>query len=525
MITNRREFLKKLAHGTVGFFGASALLPRLSGGVETKTADRRPNILFAFADDWMWPHAGVYGDRCVKTPTFDRIAREGMLFNNAFCAAPSCSPSRSAVLTGQAPHRLEQGGNLWGWLPAKFRVYPDLLEKAGYYVGATGKLWSPGDNSLSGRGRNPAGDGVYKFWRKRKDGTRVQFKDDFMSPQDYAMNFKYFLEHDRQGKPFCFWFGATEPHRSYKKGIGLERGKKLEDVEVPPFLPDTPEIRSDILDYYVEVEHFDDQVGKMLRVLDDKGELDNTLVAVTGDNGMPFPRAKCTLYDSGVHAPLAIRWGSKVKHGSVCDYFVNLADMSPTFLEVAGLKPLPEMTAASLVGLLKGRTPKRGERDAVFSERERHTDCRPNHQSYPQRAIRTEDFLYIRNLRPHLWPAGGPPEFRDVDNSPSKTEILNRREEKEIAPFFRMAFAKRPEEELYDLSKDPWQLVNVADRREYASAKKKLRAKLDKWMADTSDPRALGEEDRWDRYPYCQGTYWRQKGRAEYLRRRETKQK
>ncbi len=443
-----------------------------------------------------------------------------MLFNHAYCTVPSCAPSRSAVLTGQYAHRLEQGGNLYGWLPAKFPIYTEILEEKDYFIGATCKLWSPGDNSMSGRRKNPCegrkGQAVFKFWRKDKDGNRA---NDGMAAVDYSENFKWFVQ-QRNGRPFCFWYGSGEPHRGYKKGIGLTAGKKIEDVKVPPFLPDTPEIRKDILDYYYEVEHFDRELGKMLDYLEEIGELDNTLIVVTSDNGMPFPRAKCNLYDSGTRMPMAVRWGKNIKPGSVCDDFVNLIDLAPTFLEAAGMKPIPEMTGRSIVSLLKGMKPKQSERGVVFTERERHTPCRgkDGKLSYPCRMIRTHDYLYIWNIRPNLWPAGDPPYFQDVDGSPSKNEILGKRDEKEIAPFFKLAFAKRPEEELFDLKKDPWQVNNVADQKKYAEIKKKMRARLEKWMKDTDDPRAKGETDQWDEYPFTGGNKWKEKGKFEYLK-------
>jgi len=445
-----------------------------------RSTDQRPNILFALADDWAYPHAGVYGDRVVKTPSFERVAREGVLFTNAYCAAPSCTPSRAAMLTGQAPHRLEEGGNLHGILPKKFAVYPDLLETAGYYVGYTRKGWGPGVLEGSGRTRNPAGP---------------QFK-----------SFEEFYQSAPKDKPFCFWFGSHDPHRPYDKGAGLKSGMKLEDAVVPPYWPDTPEIRSDILDYYYEVERFDRELGEMLKLLEAAGQLDNTLVVVSGDNGWPFPRAKANLYDGGTHNPLAIRWPKHVKDGRKVDDFVSLTDLAPTFLEAAGLKPLPAMTGQSLLGLMKGK--KQGGRDMVFVERERHANVRKGDLSYPSRAVRTREFLYIRNLRPDRWPAGDPEMYKavgpygDVDNSPSKSFLLDHRDDPQIAKYFRLAFEKRPAEELYDLRKDPGQTNNVANEPAYASTKHKLRAALDRWMKNTGDPRAVKDDDPWDHYPY-----------------------
>lgn len=443
-------------------------------------APSRPNILLIIADDWSYPHAGAYGDNVVKTPTFDRLAREGALFTNAYCAAPSCTPSRASLLTGLAPHQLEEGGNLWGRLPAKFDVYPDLLEAQGYIVGYTRKGWGPGDFKAGGRERNPA-------------GTEFKSFDDF-----YAS-----VPNDR---PFCFWFGSQDPHRPYEKDAGLKSGKKPEAVRVPAFLPDTPEVRRDLLDYYFEVERLDREAGALIARLEREGKLDNTLVVFTSDNGMPFPRAKANLYDGGTRVPLAVRWPGRVKSGARLSEFVVLTDLAATFLEAAGVEPPQPLTGRSLLPLLTGR--KQVGREQVFLERERHANVRKGDLSYPARAVRTAEFLYIRNLRPDRWPAGDPQfyfavgPFGDIDGSPSKELLLRRRDDKLISRYFHLATDKRPAEELYDLRKDPAQLVNVADRVEYAATKRKLRALLEKWMQETGDPRATGDDDRYDRYLY-----------------------
>lgn len=460
------------------FLAASAaFLTRTRGAA----AGQRPDILLCIADDWAWPHASAYGDRVVRTPTFDRVARQGVLFTNAFCAAPSCTPSRAAILTGQAPHRLAEGGNLWGLLSARFPVYTDLLEQAGYLVGFTRKGWGPGDFKAGGRKRNPAGDA---------------FK-----------SFEEFLAAASPDRPFCFWFGSQDPHRPYEPDSGLRSGLPVEEVVVPPCWPDSPEVRRDILDYYWEVQRFDREVGEILALLEKSGRLENTLVVVTSDNGWPFPRAKANLYDGGTHLPLAVAWPARLRGGRTVEDFVNLADLGPTFLEAAGLKPLPEMTGRSLMGLLTGAE-KPGSRREAFLERERHANVRRGNLSYPSRAIRTREYLYIRNFRPERWPAGDPElyyavgPFGDCDDGPTKRYILERRDDPQFARHFELCFAKRPAEELYDLQKDPHQVVNVAGRKEYAQVQRRLRARLERWMRDTADPRATVDDDRWDHYPY-----------------------
>jgi N-sulfoglucosamine sulfohydrolase len=278
---------------------------------------------------------------------------------------------------------------------------------------------------------------------------------------------------------------------------------------VPPHLPDTREVRSDLADYGAEVQRFDREVGEILQRLESAGELDNTLVVITSDNGMPFPRAKANVYDAGAHVPLAIRWPGKVEAGSTIDGFVNLSDLAPTFLAAAGLDPPDEMTGRSLLTLAAGQD--EADRDHVFVERERHAQVRKGDLSYPMRAVRTRDWLYIRNLRPDRWPAGDPEKyfsvgpFGDIDGGPTKQLLLDKRDDAAVARFFHLATDKRPAEELYDLRSDPDQLRNVADDQAHAKEKARLRALLDDWMRNTGDPRVMNDDDRWDRYPYYGG--------------------
>ena len=452
-----------------------------------RAADSRPNILLCIADDASWHHFGANGDKICRTPNFDRVAREGVNFTRAFCSSASCTPSRGALLSGQNFWRLEDGANLWSRWPNKFTVYPDLLAKAGYHVGLKGKGWGPGDFKFGGREHNPAGPAY----------------------RDFAT----FLKSVPPGNPFCFWFGSQDPHRPYERGAGANSGHRIEDVKVAPFLPDTPSVRSDILDYVFEIERFDRDVGAMLKLLEDAGQLDNTLVVVTSDNGFPFPRGKATCYDAGTRMPLAIRWPVRVKPSRVVEDLVSLTDLAPTFLEAAGLKPLPEMTGRSLLPLLtSGRAgqvdPKH---DKVFFGRERHANVRAGNLGYPIRAIRTAEFLYLRNFEPDRWPAGDPPLYGDVDEhlsidgSPSKQAVVEHGDKPDVKRLFEIAFGKRPAEELYDLSQDPWQMTNVAADPRYSERKAKLRAELDHYLAETSDPRATGKGAEFDRYYYVSG--------------------
>jgi N-sulfoglucosamine sulfohydrolase len=477
---HRRDLLKVA--------GAAAVGITLGGGVRTHgqgptilkapRPDDRPNILFCLGDDWGWPHTGALGDKVVRTPTFDRVAREGVLFPQACCASPSCTPSRGSILTGQMFWRLEEGGNLWSTLPKKFQVYPDLLEAAGYHVGLIRKGWGPGDFKSTGWLRNPAGPNYKSF-----EAFHASIPD---------------------GKPFCFWFGSNDPHRPYDAGAAAAAGLKPDNVCVPPFLPDVPEVRADILDYYFEIERCDRNVGEMIALLKKADKLENTLIVMTGDNGWPFPRGKTNLYDYGVRQPMAVRWPARVKGGRTVDDFLSLADLAPTFLEAAGLKPLPEMTARSFLDVLTSDKSGRVDpaRDRVVVGRERHHGgARPGCLGYPMRVMRTRDYLYIRNFIPDRWPVGDPPGYADCDNGPTKRYMIDHRDDPKVAPLYELSFGKRPGEELYDCRTDPHQMKNLAADAAHADAKKKIAADLEKYLTDTKDPRIIGGA-KFDGYPY-----------------------
>jgi N-sulfoglucosamine sulfohydrolase len=487
----RRFLIPALA---AAFIAITAAPAQCAEGRALQNAPRRPNILFLLADDWAWPHASCLGYAAVKTPTFDRLAREGVLFRNAHCAAPSCSASRAAMLTGQWPWRLEDGVNLRGSLSTKYTVYPELLERAGYFIGLNGKGYGPG--GLADRSQNAAGPNYPSF--------------------------PAFLAARPQGKPFCFWFGCHKPHRPYRAGSGVRNGLDPAKVVVPPYLPDNEVVRSDICDYLAESQDFDRQAGVILAALDRIGELDDTLIVMSGDNGWPFPRSKATLYDSGTHQPLAIRWG-QAPAGRTIDDFVSLADLAPTFLEAAGLAVPKNMTARSLAPLLRSAKSGRVEpqRDHVLTCMETHVPCRlladGSLGGYPMRSILTKDFHYIRNYRADRWPAGDPPgpaasltfdllakdtraAFADVDAGPAKAWLVMHRNEPAVRPFAQRAFGKRPARELYDVRHDPYELKNVAEEPAFQETASSLDARLTAELKAMGDPRATGGGDEFDRY-------------------------
>ena len=463
----------------------AALAPSIAPLQAADTPASRPNILFILADNWRYPTAGILGDPMAKTPAFDRLAREGVLFTHTFNPVPSCSPTRSCLLTGKIAHQIGARASLYSDFPKDTPVVTQLLRDAGYDIAFNGKPWAPGNVEISGWQENPVG---------------AKFKDfaDFHAKRDAS-------------KPFFFWLGNTDTATKAGKLPYLADAKTKLDASkltVPPELPDCPEVRDDLMNYYGGVMKLDEEAARAIEVLERAGEMDNTVIIYTSDNGWQMPRGLANCYDSGSRVPLAIRWGKNLTAGRKVAEFVNVADLGPTFLELAGLVPPPEMTMHGIKNLMLGKSDS-APRDAVFIERERHANVRHDNLSYPVRGVRTRDFLYLRNLRPDRWPAGDPDvlflhgrPYGDVDTTMVKDFLLAHQKDSAYAKYIALTFGKRPSEELYDLRHDPHQLSNIADEPEYAEALKQSRARVDDWMKKTHDPRVDPSYDEWDKFPY-----------------------
>ena len=476
----------------LGLLLSGISLPRAVAGEPSPPPPRRPNILLAIADDWGFGHAGAYGCKWVRTPAFDRVAREGILFRNCFTSNPKCSPSRASLLTGRNTWQLEEASCHFGSFAAHWPVYPDLLERAGYRVGFTGKGWGPGDWQSGGRKQNPAGPG---FGRQRSSKTARG-----VSTNDYAANFADFLRGRAPGQSFCFWSGCEEPHRPYDEGAGVRAGRRLSEIELPSYYPDSPVVRSDLLDYALEVESFDRQLGRMLAELERTGELDNTIVVVTSDNGLPFPRAKGQIYDAGFHLPLAIRWGRRVAGGRTVDDFVNFRDLAPTFLILAGVAVPKTMTGRDIVDVLESRAAGWVDRtrNRMLVGKEKDDLGRPSDLGYPVRGLRTPDYLYVRNFAPDRWPVCNPETgYSNCDNSPTKTLMLSAFDER-----YRLSFGRRPAEELYRLADDRECARNLAADPQMAAIKEQLAEEMTQALRREGDPRILGNGAIFDTYRY-----------------------
>ncbi len=503
------------------------------GRVADASRDGRPNILFVFADDW-GRHASIYAGldttntvhEVIETPNFDRVAREGILFRSAFVSSPSCTPCRSALLSGQHFWRTGRGAILRGavW-DDNIPSFPLLLRDAGYHIGQSLKVWGPGEPADAPYGGTryeyeAAGTKFRQFsqnvvrmmeeGRKREEAKQALY-DEVMA------NFDAFLADRSPGQPFCYWFGPTNTHRKWARGSG----KTLWDLDpdrligrMPPYLPDVPEAREDLADYFGEIMAFDASLGLMLERLEAMGELDNTVVVVSGDHGAPgFLHGKCNLYDFGASVPLAVRWGG-ASRGVVVEDLVSLTDLAPTLLDLARVDIPAVMTGRSLADHLQAKASGwvNAGWDAVFIGRERHVeDAREGYLPYPQRAIRTRDFLLIVNFEPDRWPMGdpnrldgdNPPSLEeltentratlaDEDAGPTKAWVVTHRDDARWRAYFERAYGKRPRVELYDLASDPDQIHNVAQEPGYAGARRRLEARLMAELRRTGDPRVTG---------------------------------
>ncbi len=263
----------------------TAILALLGSCAETHQGPpEKPNILFAIADDASFPHMGAYGTQWVNTPNFDRVARDGVLFWNAYTPNAKCAPSRAAILTGRNSWQLNAGANHMAFFPPEFKSYPEALGENGYFVGMTAKGWSPGVAvDAAGNPRNLAGT---PFDDRETDPPTSK-----MSRTDYAANFADFLAAAPAGQPWAFWYGSREPHRAYEFRSGAALGgKSPADIEdVFDFWPDTETVRHDMLDDAYGIEYFDAHLGRILAMLEEHGQLANTLVIVTSDNAMTPP--------------------------------------------------------------------------------------------------------------------------------------------------------------------------------------------------------------------------------------------
>ena len=426
-------------------------------------AATKPNIVWLFGED-MGPELGCYGDTNAITPNMDKLAAEGALYSNCFTHAPVCAPSRSGLITGMYPTTIgthHMRSRLFKPPP----MFTKYLHDAGYTI-----CWPT---------KSEFGKTDFNFelppdaFDVRTDWTKQKPKEPFFGFHNILWSHESKVRAD-----------AKEYAHLTRKLTPAER-HDLNNIFVPPFYPDAPEVRHDIAQYYDLVTAVDKEIGEVLKTLDQWGVASNTLILVTGDHGRGMPRFKRWVYDTGIHVPLIIRWPGHVKSGTKPDDLVGFIDFSATMLSVAGVPVPSQMQGNVFLG------PDAKQRQYIFAARDR-MDETPDRI----RAVRDKQYEYIRNFHPEL-----PYAQRIAYNELNPTMQVWRKwnAEGKLNATQELFFAPtKPEEEFYDCKADPWEIHNLLVSPELMTPELKtkvteLRGALDKWITDTKDMGAIPE--------------------------------
>ncbi|MEK6479719.1 sulfatase [Catalinimonas sp. 4WD22] len=413
-----------------------------------------PNVIIFIADDIGWNDLGCYGNTEVQTPNIDRMAQEGIRFTNTYLTASSCSPSRTSIISGRYPHNTGSA-ELHTPLPAEVAIFPELMQKAGYYTAQAGK-WHMGDAARRGF------DVVHDNGQENGDGGEGMWLTS--------------LQQRPKDKPFFMWFASLDAHRPWGPN-DFSGTHEAADVKPAPYLADVESTKEDLAKYYDEITRFDDYIGKVEEELAAQGVLDNTLIIIMSDNGRPFPRSKTRVYDSGMKTPFVVKWNAGLpQKGVVSNSLISVIDIAPTLLELSGAEIQPGFQGKSFASILE--QPDSKFRNYVFSEHNWH-----DHEAL-ERMVRTEGYLYVLNLRPNL----SNPGPADSNKSPSYLDLKDIRDAGELSSAQADIFmVPRPAEELFNCYTDPMQLVNVASLPEYQSRLKHMREVLQQWRTETLD--------------------------------------
>lgn len=461
---------------------------------KTWSAQDQPNMVLIIADDLAWDDCGPFGNPTIRTPNLDRLAREGMRFDRAFLTCSSCSPSRSSLLTGRYPHNT--GAEELHWpLPADQVAFTEQLKVSGYYTAAAGK-WHLGGPAKAKfdevREANPRGfqlptEADSRETDQPEDSRSIGFEG-AGAAQAGCDQWVPVLRDRPKDRPFFLWLASLDPHRDYSEGTIPDPHDPSEMI-VPPFLPDTPDVRSDLAMYADEVTRLDHFIGAVLDELESQGVADETLVVFISDNGRPFPRCKTTVYDDGIRTPMIARWPDRIEPGSVTGSLVSAIDLAPTFLSLAGISPGPTFQGRDFSALFHDTTAR--IRDFAFAEHNWHDF------SARKRGVRSDRYTYIRNddaTMPLTPPA-------DAVRSPTFSEMIRLRDEGGLTPAQLTCFqSPRAKEELYDLELDPHSLTNLAGNPNFAEVLSHHQSALDAWIIETSDhPPAILSGDEFDR--------------------------
>ncbi|MDR0714325.1 MAG: sulfatase [Bacteroidales bacterium] len=457
---------------TVGRAGLLSSALALSGAVAAQVV--RPNIVFILSDDHSVPFLGCYGDKNVKTPNIDRLAKEGILFRNAYTTAPQSVPSRASLMTGRSVVDIRMT-RFSAPLSADITAFPELLREGGYYTGICGRSFH-----LDGSRTPPESENVFQEYRLRTFEQRVNYLRQGGS-KDAVPQLTEFLNAVPTGKPFFIQVGFNEPHRAFDATAYEPNASTL---VLPAGMPDIPELRKDLAGYYGEIQRLDVYIGQLLDELDKRGLKNNTLVVFIGDNGGALLRGKGTLNELGIHVPLLARLPGTIKPGSISHALISGEDIAPTFLEIAGVPVPSEITGKSFLPAFTD-----AGFDAhtyIFAERGAHGSGLPNGSADFDlgRTVFSKEYKLIYNA---LWQL--PYEPVDFSGQPFWKKLQEMHRNGTLDSLYsKLFFAEhRPMFELYDRVNDPYELNNLAGNPAYAQQERELKAELQKWMILNQD--------------------------------------
>jgi len=436
----------------------------------------KPNIILYVVDDLGTNDAGCYGNNTINTPGIDKLANEGVLFDNAFCTTPTCSASRSVILTGKYNHANGQYGHSHGGFHFSAFDYikslPVILDSVGYRTMRVGKFHVAPESVFHFQDYHPKkSEYPEEVWQDFDKSPYSVFYNS-RSPEMLAEDMHEFITKE-PNSPFFLYFATFEPHRPF----GREGSKKVlpEDVIVPEHLPDIPEIREELAKYYMSAERADKGLLKLIEILKETGHWDDTIILFTSDNGRPFTGAKANLYEPGIRLPFVFRNPFQDKQGISTDAMINFTDITPTLLDFAGVDISKynfhgrsfkdQLGVEKSVGF-----------DTVFASHTFHEI----QMYYPMRMIRDREYKFIWNLAyGQYFPLGVVGKhFLDLV-SRNNLEFIGKRKVRD--------YLIRPKFELYNLSKDPNEINNLAYNPEYAELVKFYKNRLNKFQKDTDD--------------------------------------
>ena len=413
----------------------------------------KPNIIVFIADDVSWDDIGVYGNDQVVTPNIDNLAKNGLIFNNAYLTTSSCSPSRNSILTGRYPHNTG-AAELHTEPPLDMTSFPEILKDKGYYTLQAGKFHM--------------GEYAKRGFHEVHDNKQING----LGGEDYWVEG---LKKRPKSKPFFMWYASYDAHRIWGENefSGTHNPDK---IVVPDYLVNGSLTRLDLANYYDEITRFDHYIGEVVNELKAQGEYENTYIIVMADNGRPFPHSKTRLNDQGVKTPFIVHHPRSIKSNKKSNSLISAVDIASTILDIAGITPSESFQGNSFLNIINN--PELKFRNYVFAEHNWH-----DYESY-QRMVRNEKYLYIKNSRPQF-PQEGP---LDAINSPTYIDLKDAEKNKTISKVQAEIFIKpRPNEELYDLSNDPFQYKNLLEEGDIPQDYEVLKKILNQWINDTGD--------------------------------------